>query len=1314
MEAQTETPSTLISPPTPSQLKPAAAGDSPTNHSNSDTRQSHSRMASETHRSRSVSPSGLGGSTLPPAKDAKPGLSRQNTWNAGRNRQPTRMESAINWDEFNVKPISSDTAPSSRVGEVTRLHEVMAKNKELEETLERMKSKAKARIDTLSTDLADRTTLVSQLRTEAQSVTNALAQVKKERDTAQAELARFRSQTISSSPSVHGDRVAQLEADNARLAAMVAEKTASSLRASELTRQVETLEAERNSLRARVLAVESDRVEQVTRSRSRKGSTVATTGGGSFDSPATPSAPSQSARELEHLIRTLESKVRDQEFAISELRSSGLTSAEVVDLRERLAVAEVAARGAVREMLDLRKEIEGGVPRSATLHLSTAAPVSPKQAMLPSPASGTSAGNNASSPSVPVSESQLAKLALELDRVEHERKRLIGALEVAQRQADEAVRERQRLEQQSHELQKRVEQAEIRARDAGKNVAEVREQQERQEDDDASVQESQTGEAPNRGGEKLYEELSRVECQLAQSEVRVEELTAENITFVQAVEDTKLRLTELEMSYRRVVEDLLEARQALDGAADVDKERHGGYSDNEIATLLTALKSAQSDTVRLTAELATQSQQVNDLSVMLRDREQKLAETEKELAAEVSQKETLMKEKDSLQVVENQLVHLRGKTATLESQLTESRATVSKLHNQLDAILASEAAQKNTSETFKTRVLDLEAQLAARNGEVANLQQALSAANDRGLPELPRAESNGKLVAPFHSKVPSTALGDTATVSTSPTPPAIGKTGSKSELAGSTASLDQKDTKKASFNPLKLLRGASLKKLGSSSKSKESLDSLGGVRGRLAEVSRESGSNATGTSEDHPVSNNGQQITVVAPLTSSKSKSGTSLDRKDTASAERLNSALISREALAKEVVSVDGSHHASQVPFTSIQVQDASFDSEKPHSETGSSQENLRVPAEALNVLRNKSIDENSMRAESGGATNINSQDNLTSDQSESQELNDQELEDVPTISVTLKPIVLDAAPPEEGNQPVKELLQANPLAENAAADVDGTQVYPPKKKSVTMLDPKEEAIMKRNQSLGRSRPAGADASDDSANPSAIPIFGAPSATVSIPVFAFTGFSDPNNWSPQLKVRLGDIVRELGGVVNQGAEDFDPTVTHIVAPPSSKTLKTFAGLLSGKWIVQDYNWILKSGEEPFNGKLFFLTAAFENEAQSSWLHYARTLIKVGNGMEVSNPGQADIVLRGSKEKSVYPCLTVDWLNFVGMIPHPGVKVQAQAAPNVARSQSTKSATGAPVTPASSSGVVVKSRTVGSSKSPSQSSQPAKRSNLKK
>ncbi|KAJ3309653.1 hypothetical protein HDU93_005499, partial [Gonapodya sp. JEL0774] len=75
----------------------------------------------------------------------------------------------------------------------------------------------------------------------------------------------------------------------------------------------------------------------------------------------------------------------------------------------------------------------------------------------------------------------------------------------------------------------------------------------------------------------------------------------------------------------------------------------------------------------------------------------------------------------------------------------------------------------------------------------------------------------------------------------------------------------------------------------------------------------------------------------------------------------------------------------------------------------------------------------------------------------------------------------------------------------------------------------------------------------------------------------------------------------------------------------------------------------------PFHNKHFFLTTTFESEAQSSWLHYARTLIKVGGGIEVANPGEADIVLKGSKEKSVYPCVTVDWLQFVGMIPHPAV-----------------------------------------------------------
>ena len=37
--------------------------------------------------------------------------------------------------------------------------------------------------------------------------------------------------------------------------------------------------------------------------------------------------------------------------------------------------------------------------------------------------------------------------------------------------------------------------------------------------------------------------------------------------------------------------------------------------------------------------------------------------------------------------------------------------------------------------------------------------------------------------------------------------------------------------------------------------------------------------------------------------------------------------------------------------------------------------------------------------------------------------------------------------------------------------------------------------------------------------------------------------------------------------------------MTHLITPPRTRTLKTFAASLTSKWIITDYNWVLNSAE---------------------------------------------------------------------------------------------------------------------------------------
>lgn len=74
----------------------------------------------------------------------------------------------------------------------------------------------------------------------------------------------------------------------------------------------------------------------------------------------------------------------------------------------------------------------------------------------------------------------------------------------------------------------------------------------------------------------------------------------------------------------------------------------------------------------------------------------------------------------------------------------------------------------------------------------------------------------------------------------------------------------------------------------------------------------------------------------------------------------------------------------------------------------------------------------------------------------------------------------------------------------------------------------------------------------------------------------AFSGFKDSDPvYSNKAKEQLINHVTQLGGDVVYDAE-FTPQITHVVTPPSCRTMKTLAAALTHRWLVSP-TWVLDS-----------------------------------------------------------------------------------------------------------------------------------------
>jgi len=157
-------------------------------------------------------------------------------------------------------------------------------------------------------------------------------------------------------------------------------------------------------------------------------------------------------------------------------------------------------------------------------------------------------------------------------------------------------------------------------------------------------------------------------------------------------------------------------------------------------------------------------------------------------------------------------------------------------------------------------------------------------------------------------------------------------------------------------------------------------------------------------------------------------------------------------------------------------------------------------------------------------------------------------------------------------------------------------------------------------------------------------------------PIITLTGFTQID------KDKMIILIEQLGGVVKN--ENFDDSITHIVAETTAPTMRTLSGALREKWVVST-QWLLDSKKQgyfvpeqkygerflgkPFYGKKFFIAESFKkNPAVKE--ETINLVLTVGGAIKVDNEKNADYVLVSGEKKAGNH---INYSQFLSLIPQP-------------------------------------------------------------
>eukprot|EP01124_Arcella_intermedia_P029136 TRINITY_DN6080_c0_g3_i1.p1 TRINITY_DN6080_c0_g3~~TRINITY_DN6080_c0_g3_i1.p1 ORF type:complete len:585 (-),score=172.38 TRINITY_DN6080_c0_g3_i1:194-1765(-) len=145
-------------------------------------------------------------------------------------------------------------------------------------------------------------------------------------------------------------------------------------------------------------------------------------------------------------------------------------------------------------------------------------------------------------------------------------------------------------------------------------------------------------------------------------------------------------------------------------------------------------------------------------------------------------------------------------------------------------------------------------------------------------------------------------------------------------------------------------------------------------------------------------------------------------------------------------------------------------------------------------------------------------------------------------------------------------------------------------------------------------------------------------------PVVWLTGLKESK------KQELKDIILSLGGDLREDSK-FDQSITHIVCPSNTHTIKSLVGFVTGKWVVgpgwledsktakkfispQPYGKCGKSS--PFEGKTFYLSPSFLSSnpvSSETYNNFIILLETLGGGTRKESGKNVDFVILASTDK---------------------------------------------------------------------------------